>query len=165
MLKEVKYATHKNSTETYVFDVLVKHILEMSCRLLVAYDEMRKRHFIDKINVKTPKSIEKAICDVNVGAVWRMPNFVYIWLSDVDLTMCNNNLGHCILGCHHVPLKLVNGMHKCTIMNNGPLTSFILFNVGRFVLIRNIRYLSNQQTIPHAMQATVTSQVVKILGT
>ena len=37
---------------TYVFEV-VKNLLDMSCRLLVACDEMRKRHFIDKIDVKT----------------------------------------------------------------------------------------------------------------
>ena len=54
--QELKHAKHKNSTETYVFDVLVKILLEMSCRLLVACDEMRKRQIIDKINVKTSKS-------------------------------------------------------------------------------------------------------------
>ena len=30
----------------------------------------------------------------------------------------------------NVKLKLVNGMHKCKIMNNDPLTSFRLFDVG-----------------------------------
>ena len=39
------------------------------------------------------KSIEKANCDVNVGAMWKMPNSVYVWLSDVDFKMC-------ILGFH-----------------------------------------------------------------
>ena len=40
ILKELKYATHKNSTVTYVFDVVMKSLLNMSCRLLVACDEM-----------------------------------------------------------------------------------------------------------------------------
>ena len=91
VLKELKYATHKNSTVTYVFDILVKILLEMPCRLLVACDEMRKRHFIDKINVKTSKSIEKANCDVNVQAMWKMPNSVYVWLSDVVLILCHKD--------------------------------------------------------------------------
>ena len=85
ILKELKYATHKNSTVTSVFDVLVTFLLELSCRLLVTCGEMRKRHFIDKINVKTSKSMEKAICDINVGAMLKMSNFVYVWLNDVDL--------------------------------------------------------------------------------
>ena len=108
LLNELKYATHKNSKNvTYVFDVLVKILLEMSCRLRVTCDEMIKRHFIDKINVKTSKSIEKANCEVNVGAMWKMPNSVYVWLSDVDLIICNKELGHCILGWYsHVTLKL-----------------------------------------------------------
>ena len=63
----------------------------MSCRLLGACDEMRKRHFINKIKVKTSKSMGKANCEVNVGAMWKRPNFVYVWLSDVDLIMCNKN--------------------------------------------------------------------------
>ena len=91
ILKELKYATHKTSTATAVFDVLVKFLLEMTCRLLVACDEMRKRHFVDKINVKTSKSMEKAICDVNVGAMSKMSIFVYVWLSDVDLIMCKKD--------------------------------------------------------------------------
>ena len=38
----------------------------MSCRLHVACDEMRKRHFVDKINVKTSKTVEKANCYTSV---------------------------------------------------------------------------------------------------
>ena len=91
ILKELKYATHKNSTVTCVFDVLVKLLLKMSCRLLVTCDEMKKCHFIAKINVKMSKSIEKANCDVNVRAMWKMPNSVYVWLSDVDFKMCNKD--------------------------------------------------------------------------
>ena len=52
---------------------------------------MRRRHFIDKINVKTSTSMGKAICDVNVEAMLKMPNLVYVWLSDVDLIMCNKD--------------------------------------------------------------------------
>ena len=69
---------HKNSTVTFVLEVLVTFLLEISCRLLVTCDEMRKRHFIDKINDKTSKSMEKAICDVNVGVMLKMSNFVYV---------------------------------------------------------------------------------------
>ena len=43
----------------------------MSCRLLVACDEMWKRHFIDKIDVKTSKTMKNANYDVNVGVIWR----------------------------------------------------------------------------------------------
>ena len=39
----------------------------MSCRLLVACDEMYKRHFIDKIDVKTSKAKKKAKYGVHVG--------------------------------------------------------------------------------------------------
>ena len=60
ILKELKYATHKSSTVTYAFNILMKSFLEMSCRLHVACDEMRKRHFVDKINVKTSKTMEKS---------------------------------------------------------------------------------------------------------
>ena len=100
ILKELKYATHTSSTVTYVFDILIKSLLEMSSRLLVACDEMRKRHFIDKINVKTSKTMEKANCDVNVWIKVKIPNIVHAWLSDVDLKMCNKDWRHCILGCH-----------------------------------------------------------------
>ena len=55
--KELKYAT--DSTVTSVFEVLITFLLEISCRLLVTFDEMRKRNFIDKINVKTSKSMKK----------------------------------------------------------------------------------------------------------
>ena len=77
ILKELKYATHTCSTVTYVFDDLIKSILEMSSRLLVACDEMRKRHFIDKINVKTSKAMKKANCDVNVWMKVKMPNIAH----------------------------------------------------------------------------------------
>ena len=60
ILKELKYATHKSSTVTYAFNILMKSFLEMSCGLHVACDEMRKRHFVDKINVKTSKTMEKS---------------------------------------------------------------------------------------------------------
>ena len=40
ILKELKYATHKISAVTYIFDVIIKSLLGMSCRLLVACDEM-----------------------------------------------------------------------------------------------------------------------------
>ena len=78
ILKELKYATHKNSTETYVFDVVMKLLLGMSCRLLVACDEMRKRHFIDKIDVKTSKTMKKANCDVYLGEKVKMINIVQV---------------------------------------------------------------------------------------
>ena len=79
ILKELKYATHTSSTVTYVFDVLIKSLLEMYSSLLVAYDEIRKRHFIDKINVKTSKTMKKANCDVNVGTMVKMLNSVHVW--------------------------------------------------------------------------------------
>ena len=50
----------------------------MSRRLLVACDEMRNCHFIDIINVKTSKNMEKANRDVNVRAV-KMLNIVHAW--------------------------------------------------------------------------------------
>ena len=61
ILKELKYATHRNSTVSSVFDVLVTFLLEISWRLLVTCDEMIKRHFIDNINVKTSKSIKNQL--------------------------------------------------------------------------------------------------------
>ena len=79
ILKELKYATHTRSTETSVFDVLIKSLLEISSRLLVAYDEMRKRYFIDKINVKTSKTEKKANCDVKVGTKVKLQNIVHVW--------------------------------------------------------------------------------------
>ena len=51
----------------------------MSCRLLVACDELSKRHFIDKIDVKTSNTIKKANCDVNVGEKVNIPNIVLVW--------------------------------------------------------------------------------------
>ena len=77
LLKELKYATHKSSTVTYVLDVLIKSLLKIFSRLLMACDEVRKRHFIDKINVKTSKTMIKANCGVNVRAKVKMPNFVH----------------------------------------------------------------------------------------
>ena len=79
ILKELKYATHLNSTVTYVFDVVIASLLDMSCRLLVACDEMRKRHFIDKIDVKTSKTMKKANCDVNTGEKVKMPKKMYMF--------------------------------------------------------------------------------------
>ena len=79
ILKELKYATHKSSTVTYAFNILMKSFLEMSCRLHVACDEMRKRHFVDKINVKTSKTMEKANCYASVGAKVNIPNTVHAW--------------------------------------------------------------------------------------
>ena len=52
---------HINSTVTYVFDVLIKSRLIISCRLLVACYEMRKHNFIDKINAKPSKTMKKAV--------------------------------------------------------------------------------------------------------
>ena len=75
ILKELKYATHKSSTVTYVFNILMKSFLEMSCRLHVACDEMRKRHFVDKINVKTSKTN----CYASVWAKVNIPNTVHAW--------------------------------------------------------------------------------------
>ena len=77
ILKELRYATHKSSTVTYVFDILIKSFLEMSCRLLRSCDEMRKRHFVDKIKAKTSKTMKKANRDVNVGAKVTIPNTVH----------------------------------------------------------------------------------------
>ena len=79
ILKELKYATHKSSTVTYVFDILIKSLLEMSFRLLVACGEVRKRHFVDKSNVKTPQIMKKANRDVNVGVKVKIPNTVHAW--------------------------------------------------------------------------------------
>ena len=79
ILKELKYATHKISYITYVFDVFIKSPLDMSCRLLVACDETRKRHFFDKIYVKTSKTMKKSNCDVNVRENFNMQNVVRDW--------------------------------------------------------------------------------------
>ena len=57
----------------------------MSCRLHVACDEMRNRHFVDNINVKTSKTMEKkANCYASVGAKVNIPNTVHAWLYDID---------------------------------------------------------------------------------
>ena len=58
----------------------------MTYCLLFARDEMRKRHFIDKINDKTSKTMKNANCDLNVGAKGKMCG-----LRDVDLIMCNKD--------------------------------------------------------------------------
>ena len=42
----------------------------------MACDEMRKRHFIDKIDVKSSKTINKAKCDVNICEKMKMPNIM-----------------------------------------------------------------------------------------
>ena len=47
----------------------------MSCRLHVACDEMRKRNFVDKINVKTSKTN----CYASVWAKVNIPNTVHAW--------------------------------------------------------------------------------------
>ena len=60
---------------------------------------MRKRHFIDKINEKTSKTMKNANCDVNVGAKGKMTYFFACGLRDVDVIMCNKDLDHCILRC------------------------------------------------------------------
>ena len=39
---------------------------------------MRKRHFIDKINHKTSKTMKNANCDVNVGAKGKMTNYLHV---------------------------------------------------------------------------------------
>ena len=39
---------------------------------------MRKHHFIDKINVKTSKTMKKVNCDVNVGAERAMANSLHV---------------------------------------------------------------------------------------
>ena len=55
-------------TVTYAFDVLIKSFKEMSSRLLVACDEMRKRHFIVTNNVKaSKKNIKKQIVTLTSG--------------------------------------------------------------------------------------------------
>ena len=51
----------------------------MSCRLLVACHEISKRHFIDKIDVKTSKIMNNANYDVNVGEKVNIPNIVHVW--------------------------------------------------------------------------------------
>ena len=57
------------NTLKYNYNVCIKYLLGMSCRLLVACDEMRKRRFIDKIDAKTSKTMKQATCDVNVVKV------------------------------------------------------------------------------------------------
>ena len=53
---------------------MIQSFYEMTYRLLFARDEMRKRHFIDKINDKTSKTMKNANCDVNVGAKGKITN-------------------------------------------------------------------------------------------
>ena len=63
----------------YASDFVIKSLLGSSCRLLEACDEIGKRHFIDKIDAKTSKTMKKANCDVNVGKKVKMPNIVHVW--------------------------------------------------------------------------------------
>ena len=76
---------------TCVCDVLIKFFIEMTYWLLFARDEMRKCHFIDKINDRTSKTMKNANCDVNIGAKLKMPNPLHAGLPDVDLIMCNKD--------------------------------------------------------------------------
>ena len=78
ILKELKYATHYISIFTYVCDVLIKSFYEMTYSVLFACNEIRKRHFIDKINDKTSKTMKNANCDVNVEAKVKMKNFLHV---------------------------------------------------------------------------------------
>ena len=50
----------------------------MTYRLLFARDEMRKRHFIDKIIDKTSKTMKNGNCDLNVGAKGKMANSLHV---------------------------------------------------------------------------------------
>ena len=50
----------------------------MTYCLLFARDEMRKCHFIDKINDKTSKTMKNANCDVNVGVKGKMTNSLHV---------------------------------------------------------------------------------------
>ena len=52
---------------------------------------MRKRHFIDKINDKTSKTMKNPNCDVNVEAKGNMTNSLHVGYGDVDLIMCNKD--------------------------------------------------------------------------
>ena len=69
----------------------------MTCWLLVACDEKRKHHFIDKSNNKTSKTMKNANNEVKVGVKVNMPNFLHSVFSDVDLIMCNKTQRQCIL--------------------------------------------------------------------
>ena len=50
----------------------------MTYLLLFARDEMRKRHFIDKINDKTSKTMKNANCEVKVEAKGKMTNSLHV---------------------------------------------------------------------------------------
>ena len=58
---------------------------------------MRKRHFIDNINVKTSQTIQNVNCDVNTKAKVKVPNPLHAGLPDIDLIMCNKDYQHCLL--------------------------------------------------------------------
>ena len=46
ILKELKHATHKSSTVTYVFNILMKSFFRNVLQTALACDEMRKRLFV-----------------------------------------------------------------------------------------------------------------------
>ena len=50
----------------------------MTYRLLFARDEMRKRHFVDKINEKMSKTAKNGNCDVNFGAKGKIINVLHM---------------------------------------------------------------------------------------
>ena len=62
----------------YVFGILIKSFYKMTYWLLFARDEMRKRHFIDKFNDTTSKTMKNANCDVNIGAKGKMTNSLHV---------------------------------------------------------------------------------------
>ena len=96
-----------------------------------ARDEMRKRHFIDKNNDKTSKTMTNANCDVNIGSKVKMPNSLHAGLPDVDLIICNEDqLALLTYVPSHAALKLVNGMLKFTVTKNEQLTSCKLLDVS-----------------------------------
>ena len=51
---------------------------EMTYWLLFARDETRKRHFIDKSNEKTSKTMKNANCDVKIGAKGKKTNSLHV---------------------------------------------------------------------------------------
>ena len=52
--------------------------LDCLLHVLIARDEMRKHHFIDKINDNTSKTMKNANCDVNVGAKGKIANSLHV---------------------------------------------------------------------------------------
>ena len=69
----------------------------MAYLLLFARDEMRKRHFVYKINDKTSKNYEKRKLLRKRRGESEDAKFFACVLCDVDLIMCNKGLHHCIL--------------------------------------------------------------------